>query len=368
MAILIFCSKCKQYISRKHKICPKCCKDLRNEKKFWINLVLPNGQRKTQVVNGNLTTAINVEARIKTDIKQEKYFGIKKAPHIHDMHEELMKWNRKYKKNPKIESSRWNVHISPYIPPTMRMNQLTPQDINKILDRMRTNGGRNGDGCAPATINHALGVIKRLYNWAREMDLYDGSNPATKIKPLKLNNKVTNYLTKEQLSRLQDVLKLWPNKSAALIVKFALYTGCRRGDIFKLKWKDVDFDHKFINLRDPKGKAIQLPLNSVAYKILQDAQKLNEKSIWAFANQDGKQRKHFGATWARIKKRALLPGEFRFHDLRHTFATYLASSGKVDLFRLQKLLNHQSPAMTQRYAHLLDDALRDAANVAADVF
>jgi integrase len=370
MSISVFCSKCIGPFSLTYKNCPNCGKELRNEKKFWVNLPLPNGSRKTKVVEGNLTTARNVEAKIKSDIKQEKYFGIKKAPLINDVWEKFQKWNKKNIKDSATVSSRWYVHIKPRISETMRMNQLTPLYIsNKILDRMRETGGRNGDGCADATIKHALGVIKRLYSWAREMELYDGDNPATKIKPPKLNNQVIEYLRKAELRRLLDVLEHWPNQSAALVVKFALYTGCRKGDIFKLQWKDVDFAHKFIYLRDPKGKRVQLPIGlNTAFDVLLEARKLNAKSKWVFANQEGEQRKHFAATWARIKKKARLRKEFRFHDLRHTFATYLASSGKVDLFQLQKLLNHQSPTMTQRYAHLLDGALRRAANVVDDVF
>jgi integrase len=70
----------------------------------------------------------------------------------------------------------------------------------------------------------------------------------------------------------------------------------------------------------------------------------------------------------RIKERAGLPPEFRaMHGLRHVYASMLASSGKVDLYTLQRLLTHKSPTMTQRYAHLRDAALKDAANLAGEL-
>lgn len=368
MAILIYCSKCNRPFSRKLNNCPICSNILRNVNKFWINLPQPNGRRKTRVFEGNLTAARRFEAKLKTDIMLEKNWGIKKAPFIHDVYKKFEKWNRRNGKTSKHGSSRWKVHIAPYITSTMRMNQLTAHDINKILDRMRENGGRNGDGCAPATIKHALGAIKRLYNWAWENDLYNGENPTAKIKPPKFDNKITNCLTKPQTKQLFNILENWENQRAALVIKFALYTGCRKSEIFKLTWKDVDFDNKFIHLRDPKGKPTTLPISQKACDVLIEARKLNRKSKYVFANRAGKQRKHFGATWARIKKKARLPKEFRFHDFRHNFASKLISSGKVDLYRLQKLLNHQSPSMTQRYAHLADKALRDAANSVDDVF
>lgn len=70
-----------------------------------------------------------------------------------------------------------------------------------------------------------------------------------------------------------------------------------------------------------------------------------------------------------MKREAGLPGDFRpLHGLRHAFASFLASSGKVDLYTLQKLLTHNSPQMTQRYAHLADEALQRAASVADSIF
>ena len=70
----------------------------------------------------------------------------------------------------------------------------------------------------------------------------------------------------------------------------------------------------------------------------------------------------------RIKERAGLPKDFRaLHGLRHVYATMLASSGEVDMYTLQKLLTHKSPMMTQRYAHLRDETLKRASNLAGDI-
>jgi integrase len=71
---------------------------------------------------------------------------------------------------------------------------------------------------------------------------------------------------------------------------------------------------------------------------------------------------------SRIKERAGIPKDFRaLHGLRHVYASMLASSGKVDMYTLQKLLTHKSPQMTQRYAHLRDETLRKAADLAGDL-
>jgi integrase len=279
----------------------------------------------------------------------DKFFGIKKAPFIHDIWEKYQKRHLIKIKDSDSVSSRWHVHIEPYISPD-----------DKILLRMREKGGRNDDGCKPATIKHVLGLIKRLYNWAYIYDLYDGYNPTAKIPSPKFYNETTNILEKPQRKQLLKVLENWNNQTAALIIKFALYTGCRKSEIFKLTWQDVDLNKKFIKLRDPKGKPADIPIGQKACNVLIEAEKLNRKSEYVFANRFGKKRKHFAATWRRIKQQADLPEEFRFHDFRHTFASEVISSG-VGLYTLQKLLNQQSPLMTQRYAHLSDKALREAA-------
>ena len=329
---------------------------------------MQNGKRIVRVVDKNLTAARDIESQLKWEIKQEKFLGIKKAPFIKDVWDKFQKLNQRHIKDHASGSSRWYVHIEPYISTSLRMNELTPYDINKILNRMREKGGRGGNGCAPATIKHVLGLIKRLYNWAWENDLYTGENPTAKIPSPKFNNKKTETLTELQTKRLLIILKNWDNRSAALVIKFALYTGCRKSEIFDLTWKDVDLKNRFMKLRDPKGEPIDLPIGQKVCDVLNEARELNLKSKYVFANRFGKKRKHFAATWRRIKQRARLPEEFRFHDLRHTFASVLISSGEVDLYRLQKLLNHQSPSMTQRYAHLADKALRKAADSVDKVF
>ncbi len=77
---------------------------------------------------------------------------------------------------------------------------------------------------------------------------------------------------------------------------------------------------------------------------------------------------NIGKQVAKIRDNAGLPSDFRpLHGLRHVYATMLASSGKVDMYTLQKLLTHKTPQMTQRYAHLRDEALKRAANLAGDL-
>ncbi|WP_304511559.1 tyrosine-type recombinase/integrase [Desulfobacula sp.] len=152
------------------------------------------------------------------------------------------------------------------------------------------------------------------------------------------------------------------------MMKMALYTGMRRGEMFKLQWKNVNLDTGFILLADPKGGPDQkIPINDMARNLLSSITR--SKSPYVFPGRDGGMRTTTGVAGRRIRKNAGLPDDFRpMHGLRHVYASMLASSGKVNMYVLQKLMTHKSPKMTQRYAHLRDDALKSGAGQIDDIF
>jgi len=151
-------------------------------------------------------------------------------------------------------------------------------------------------------------------------------------------------------------------------MKMALYTGMRRGEMFKLRWADIDFEKGFIRIVNPKGGTSQsIPLNDGARELLETLKKKG-KGQYVFPGRKGGQRQDIHRLTRDIADKAGIPKTFRpLHGLRHVYASMLASSGKVDLYTLQKLLTHKDPRMTQRYAHLRDEALKNASAVAADI-
>jgi integrase len=368
MAILIFCSECKRYFSRKKvktndNNCLVCGLPLARSKKFWVNVKLPDGDRVTEVVEGTFTYAQKIEAKIKTDISKRKHFKVGPAPLIDKLWKKYLKWAKKNKKSWYDDKNRWELHVEPVVK-EKKMDAITKGHIRIILGKMEDKG------LAEATRKQVYALIRRVYNWAIENDLYFGKVPTEKIKPPKVDNAVTECLTSSELEKLTATLDCWPNQLAALLVKFALYTGLRQNECMGLEWIDVDTERGFFRLLDPKGRPTNLPLSKCALDVIRQAEKIkpNPDCRWVFPNKKGARRVSFFRIWSRIREDSKIRKKFRFHDLRHTFATYLASSGEVDLYTLQKLLNHQTPEMTQRYAHLLDEALIRGANVVDKVF
>lgn len=255
-----------------------------------------------------------------------------------------------------VDISRYKLYLKDPLG-NKELKDIVPLDI----DRLRV---KNLKEKSPQTVKHILGLVKRLHNFAIKKNLSPGLSFV--IEMPKVENTKTEALTAEQLTTLLRAIKESKHIIPAAIMKTALYTGMRRGELLKLQWNDIYFDHGFIVIREPRGKVSQkIPLNEATRQIFTA---LPRTSKYVFPGRGGRQRTTVTREINEIKHAAGLPGDFRpLHGLRHAYATILASSGKVDMYTLQKLLTHKSPQMTQRYAHLRDEAFRNAAELAADI-
>jgi integrase len=247
-------------------------------------------------------------------------------------------------------------HLKPAIG-NREPHEIIPLDIDRLRIKLEKT-------YKPQTIKHVLGLLKRIILYGVSKQLCKPLNFT--LETVKVDNQRTEDLTPEQLKRLLDAIEQSPDIQAANMMRLALFTGMRRGEMFKLKWDDIDFHRGFILLRDPKGGVSQkIPLNEPARHVLENHPRLAHN---VFVTAKENPFVDIGRRINPIKKAAGLPADFRpLHGLRHTYASMLASSGKVDLYTLQRLLTHKSPVMTQRYAHLRDEALRNASTLAGNI-
>ena len=195
---------------------------------------------------------------------------------------------------------------------------------------------------------------------------FTGQNPCKRVEKPKPNNTIVAFLSNDEVTSLTKILNEWPDLIPAAVIRFALFTGVRRSEIFKLEWKDINLKQKTMTLRGPKGKKdTTLPLSPQAMEVLENVPREFE-TPFIFYSTNGAKRATIRHTWAKVKGAAGLPESFRFHDLRHNYASHLVSNG-VSLYSVQALLAHKDAKTTQKYANLNDDALRQAANLSGQL-
>jgi len=248
-----------------------------------------------------------------------------------------------------------------FIEPALGKNE--PRELSPLdVDRLRISTAKNHK---PQTVKHVIALLVRIINYGARLGLCPGLG----FKPptIKVHNLKTEDLSPEQLATLMEAINEDHDYQAANFMHLALCTGMRRGELFKLMWADIDFERGYITIRGPKGGKDQvIPLNQAAREVLESHPR--DESPFVFPGREGRQRTRYPKGIDAIRERAGLPPDFRpLHGLRHVYASMLASSGQVDLYTLQKLLTHKSAAMTQRYAHLRDETLRRASDLAGDL-
>lgn len=249
--------------------------------------------------------------------------------------------------------------------------------IQLDIDRLRINLSKTKK-LKPQTVKHILALLKRIIHFGVKKGLCQGTRFVIELP--KVNNLKTEFLTEEQIKALLKAIDQDDHPQAGPMLKLALFAGLRRGEMFNLKWSDIDFERGFIHIRDPKGGVSEdVPLNDASRQLLENHPKQKFKvkgtkdkyfkSEYVFPGREGRKRVDINKQVNEIKTKAKLPKSFRpLHGLRHTYASLLASSGKVDLYVIQRLLTHKSPKMTMRYSHLRDSALKKGSNVAAEFF
>ena len=255
------------------------------------------------------------------------------------------------------DENRYKNYIKPLL------GEREPSEIIPLeIHRMRINLLKKK---TPQTVRHVLTLLKRIVHFGVRKGLCD-SLPFS-IEMPRVHNLKTEDLTPDQMARLFKAIEKDTHPHAGNMMKMTLYTGMRRGELFKLKWDHIDFERGFISIVDPKGGPDQkIPMNDMARTLLESHQRSD--SPFVFPGRGGRQRTDINKHVNKIKNKAGLPKDFRpLHGLRHVYASMLASSGEVDMYTLQKLLTHKSPLMTQRYAHLRDEALKRASDLAGNL-
>lgn len=320
-----------------------------------------DGVRYHKAIKGctNHKDAVKAESVVKSELMRGRYELVENTNNttLAQAIELYLDYSRANKKSYKLDINYCKVFIEQW-GKNLRLKDLTPQKIERFKSIMKADHQNS-------TVNRYLEALSKMFNIAISNNLAK-ENPLKEVKKLKQNNYKIRFLTKEEEKALFEVF--YENKSYHYfipIVICALQTGMRKGEILNLKWSNIDFDNKFIELLQTKsGKARKIPISQ---KLMKELLQIRETKIseYVFANPYTKNRYQFihkgfdeAVRKANIKK-------FRFHDLRHTAATRMTEMG-IDLAVVQEILGHSDVKTTMRYAHPVPERKLKAIEVLND--
>jgi integrase len=232
--------------------------------------------------------------------------------------------------------------------------EVTP----KSLAAYRTQ--RRAEGSATATINKELQLVRHAFNLAMREWEWCRQNPMHKVALEAAHNQVDRWLTTDEENSLLNTSPVWLRE----IITFALNTGMRQGEILALQWQDIDFYRgTLVVMKSKNHERRTIPLNNIVFELLSEKRVAGytDGSVFVTGRGNPLKVRYLVRTFTKARDRAGLT-DFRFHDLRHTFASRLVQRG-IDLYKVQRLLGHKTGVMTQRYAHHCPESLRDGVRV-----
>lgn len=236
----------------------------------------------------------------------------------------------------------------------LKVADVARRDIEPMLIQMKT---------TPYRANRVRALLSKMFGLAEQWG-WRADNPVKGI-PKYDEQKRERWLSPEELERLASILDQHPNQRAANIVRLLLLTGARKTEVMHATWDQFDFERgvwiKPAHTTKQK-RTHHFPLSELALTLLRSIRAAADPEARFLFPGDvlGQPIQDIKKFWNEVRAAANI-SDTRLHDLRHTFASHLVSSG-VSLPIVGRLLGHTQPQTTERYAHLADDPLREAAN------
>lgn len=308
------------------------------------------GQRVRESIGPSRKDAAKVMAKRKTEIVENKYLDIRKDPEpvkFYDFSKEFLDWVKTNKKH-----SSYDRELSMMRQLNKEFETKSIQEINTWqIEKWKT---KKKEEVKPATVNRELALLKHMFTKAIEWGVVK-ENPAKKVKLFKGEVKRVRYLMADEIQRLlsncSDYLKP--------IVTVAVHTGMRKGELLDLQWDWVNLEQGIITLIDTKnGERKDIPMNGTVKALLSEMERTGP---FVFGGLKKRDNLHVYRSFREAVKKSGIE-DFRYHDLRHCFASHLVMEG-VDLNTVRELMGHKGLAMTLRYSHLAPGYKSKAVNV-----
>lgn len=312
---------------------------------WWIRFTDQYGQLHREKI-GPRSLAVEAYRKRKAEVKEGIYFPNrrKRFALFKEIAQDFLEYSRANKRSAKDDEQRMRYWLNTFS--DSPIENIIPQDIERHKEALAQN-------LAPATVNHYLSILKTTFSLAVRNGKVE-KNPVKVVRLLSKNNSRVRYLTEDEEALLMAALPSHMKE----VVRFAIYTGLRRGELLALRWEDVDSSTRTLTIKRSKhGESRHIPLNRVAWEVLVSVKQRKVLSPWIFTTTRGQPFYWLDGTFKKALEKAGIEN-FRFHDLRHTFASRLRMAG-VDLHAVKELMGHKTIAMTLRYSHLSPTYLRE---------
>jgi len=273
--------------------------------------------------------------------------------------ERYLPYVKTYKRSWQTDETMLRIHVLPAIG-SLAADEVTTEAVSTLLEGMRDAGYSSG------TTNRALVLVRYLYNLGRKWKVPGMKDNPTLGLSTAPDVQRDRFLTPEETQRLIAAIDADENRTAARAITLLLLTGWRRNEITQARWEYVNWQKRTLLVPLSKsGKPRAIALNAQALELLRSIPRIDGNPYIFPSETTGRPSPSLYFPWDRIRERAGLYS-VRLHDLRHSFASFLVNQG-ISLYVVQGLLGHSHARTTQRYAHLAQETLLDAAQVVGTI-
>jgi integrase len=312
---------------------------------WWIDYYV-QGRRKRERIGPDKRLAETVLQKRKVAIAEGKYLDKRTVPRctFNELAALYLAWSRTHHQGFGPVQSRIKRLQAAFGP--MLLHAITPLQVEHYL-------AQRAAVRQPASVNNEAQLLHHMFRkaieWGRAL-----TNPVAQVKPLRVNNRRLRYLSPEELGLLLAVA----DDVVRPMLITAVHTGLRRGELCALTWHDVDLKLGLIRvLHSKNGERREIPVSRTLRATIEQLSRRVDTDL-VFPSESGRRRTNLRGRFLRALEEAGIEG-FVWHDLRHTFASYLVMAG-VPLTSVKELMGHKTLAMTLRYAHLAPDFQREA--------
>lgn len=311
------------------------------------------GQPTISATFQRLTDAKKWAQDTESDIRHNRHFKYGEAKK-HTLNELFQRYEtailplKKSQRTPLGVLRWWSQEIGQYTP-----SNLTPAIVSQCRDKLLSEPTSKDKARSPATVVRYLALLSHVFTVAIKEWHWADTNPVLDVSKPKEPPGRVRFLNLDEIQSLLKACHESSNSTLLPIVTLALTTGMRQGEILNLQWKDIDLKNRFITILETKNNEIRrVPLSVQAVDtitLFSKVRRLDTELLFP-SNVNPHKPIDIRKPWENALVKSQIEN-FRFHDLRHTAASYLAMNGATPI-EIAEILGHKTLQMVKRYAHL----------------